>query len=442
MATMKQLAIGIIILFVFSGSASASGFGVFTQGASALGQANAVTAQPNGPSSVYFNPALLNDVPGVQFEVGTTGVYADRAIQLDSGDSATGDNSWNFPSTFYYSHQINDQLSAGFAAFFPFGLSNSWDEDYEGRYLGTSGDIFTLNLNPVISWKATPRLSIAAGVSALYMDADLRKKINQTAAYDITDLQLSGGMGGALPPRGGPLPDIDQKFTGDGWGYGFNLGLYLKAHDRVHVGMTYRSHIDIDIKGKAVFSQVDPILAAAFADTKGEAGIRLPAQATAGIAFIVTDTFTTEAGVRWEDWSSTNNLTIYLDQPVFGQSSEIIPRDWRATWSYNIGANLQATPSIALKAGYLYGQNAVPSSTFEPLIPDTDAHLFTLGAQWSQDRWTLACAFGYEYHQTGNKRNDLRDELGSAVAGTSVGTANGAYDTDIYLVGTSVGYRF
>ncbi len=439
---MKQLAIGIITLLAFAGSALASGFGVFTQGASALGQANAVTAQPNGPSSVYFNPALLNDVPGVQVEVGTTGVYADRKISLDSGGSVKGDNSWNFPSTFYYSHQINDQLSAGFAAFFPFGLSNTWDEDYEGRYLGTSGDIFTLNLNPVISWKATSHISVAAGISALYMDADLRKKINQTAAYVITDLQLSNGVGGVLPQLSGPLPDINQKFTGDGWGYGFNLGLYLKAHDRIHIGMAYRSHIDIDVQGKAVFSQVDPILAPAFADTSGEASIRLPAQATAGFAFSVTDKLTTEVGVRWEDWSSTSNLTIKLDQPVFGQSAEIIPRDWRATWSYNIGSSFQVSPSVSLKGGYLYGQKAVPSSTFEPLIPDTDAHLFTLGAQWGYNRWTLAGAFGYEYHQTGNKRNDLRDELGSFVEGTSVGTANGKYDTNIYLLGASVGYRF
>lgn len=439
---MQQLTISIIILLLFSGPVFASGFGVFTQGASALGQANAVTAQPNGPSSVYFNPALLNDVPGMQIEIGTTGIYADRKIKLDSGGTEKADNSWNFPSTFYYSHQLNDRLAAGFAAFFPFGLSNKWDGDYEGRYLGTEADIFTLNLNPVISWKATSRLSVAAGVSALYMDADLRKKINQTAAYTIADLQLSGGVGGALPPLGGPLPDIDQKFTGDGWGYGFNLGLFFKAHDRVHIGMAYRSHIDIDVKGKATFSQVDPLLAPAFNNTQGKSRIRLPAQATAGIAFIMTDRFTTEVGARWEDWSSTDNLTIKLDQPVFGQTSEVIPRNWRATWSYNIGANYQITPSVSLLTGYLYGQNAVPSSTFEPLVPDTDAHLFTLGAQYEYNRWTLTGALGYEYHKSGKKQNNLNDPLGSAIAGTPVGTANGTYSTDIYLLGASVGYRF
>jgi long-chain fatty acid transport protein len=177
-------------LLLSAGSAMASGFGVFTQGASGLGQANAVVAHPTGPSSLYFNPALLNDVPGRQIEVGTTGIYADRKIKLDSGGTEDGKTNWNFPSTFYYTHQVNDTVTAGLGVFFPFGLSTEWDDDYEGRYLGTSADLFTTNFNPAVSFRVTDRLSLAVGVDLLYLDATLKKKINQTAAYVITDLQL------------------------------------------------------------------------------------------------------------------------------------------------------------------------------------------------------------------------------------------------------------
>ena len=51
-------------MFVLPTQVLASGYGVFTQGASGLSQANAVVAHTTGPSSVYFNPALINDVPG------------------------------------------------------------------------------------------------------------------------------------------------------------------------------------------------------------------------------------------------------------------------------------------------------------------------------------------------------------------------------------------
>lgn len=434
--------LALIGLSVTPNLALASGFGVFTQGASGLGQANAVVAHPTGPSSLYFNPALLNDVPGRQLEVGTTGIYADRKIKLDSGGSEDGKENWDFPSTFYYTHQINDQVTAGLGIFFPFGLSTEWDDDYEGRYLGTSAEVFTTNINPAISFRVNDKFSVALGVDVLYLDATLKSKVNQTAVYTLTDLQLSGGMGGALPPLSAPLNDIDQKFEGDGWGAGYNLGMLYKATERISIGATYRSHIDVNIDGDASFTGVNPILAAAFPDTDGDADIRLPQQATAAVAVKPLDNLVVEVGVRWEDWESTDDLTIEFDSPVFGQPASITPRAWNSTWTYNIGGQYRLNETVAINAGYLYGQNAVPSSTFEPLIPDADAHLFTLGTDLTFGPWTVSGAFGYEHHEDRDKTNQLGDLPGSILAGQAVGTANGTYETDIYLVGLSLGYKF
>jgi len=439
---MKKTFVLCSLLLALPSMALASGFGVFTQGASGLGQANAVVAHATGPSSLYFNPALMNDVIGRQVEVGTTGVYADRKIKLDSGGSENGDDSWNFPSTFYYTHQINNNVTAGLGVFFPFGLSTEWDDDYSGRYLGTSGEVFTTNINPAVSFRVNDKLSLAVGLDLLYLDATLKSKINQTAAYVLTDLQFSGGVGGALPPLTGPLNDISQKFDGDGWGAGYNLGVLYKATDRVSVGATYRSHVDVNVDGDASFNGVNPLLASAFPKTGGDADIRLPAQATAGVALKVLDNLVVEAGVRWEDWESTDDLTIDFDAPVFGQNASVTPRDWNATWAYNIGGQYRLNETVAINAGYLYGQNAVPSSTVEPLIPDADAHLFTLGTDLTFGPWTISGAFGYEHHEDRKKDNTLGDPLGSLIAGQPVGTANGTYETDIYLLAISLGYNF
>ena len=416
-----------------AGFACASGFGVFTQGASGLGQANAVVAHASGASSLYFNPALLNDLTGRQIELGTTGIYSEHSVALDAGGKEESKGGWNFPSTAFYTHQVNDKWSAGLGLFFPFGLSTEWDGDYAGRYLGTYGDIVTLDINPVVSYRLTERLSIAGGFSILYLDATLEKKINQTAAFTI----LSGGT-----PPAGPLVDIGQRFKGDGWGQGYNLGLLFKATDQVSVGVTYRSHIDVSVDGRASFSGVEPPLAGVFFFFCGHTDIRLPAQATAGIAFKIQSNLIVETGVRWEDWASTDDLKVELDTPVLGQTSDITPRDWRATWSYNIGGQYRISPEVALNAGYLFGENAVPAATFEPLVPDADAHLFTLGAEWSHAAWTVSGAFGYEYHQERKKNNTLGDPLGSLLAGEPTGTANGNYDASVYLLGLSLNYRF
>ncbi len=417
-------------------TALGSGYGVFTQGASGLGQANAVVAHPTGPSSLYFNPALLNDIPGRQIEVGTTAVYVDREVKLNStGQTEDADSSWNFPSTIYYTHEISDKMTAGLGIFFPFGLSSEWDDDYEGRYIGTYVEMFSMNINPVLSYRVTDRFSLAAGLDFIYVDTDLRAMVNQTV------------VGSMLPPAlGGPvyelLPDVEQKFSGDGWGCGFNLGALFKATDRVSIGMAYRSQVDVDVDGDLSFSRVDPRLTLLFPNSMASSEIKLPAQFVAGIATQITDNLIVEIGARWEDWDSNDTMTLELELPFLGQSAISQPRDWHSTWAYNIGGSYRLNEKVAINFGYLYGENAVPNSTFDPLIPDTDAHLFTIGTDLTYEAWTLSGAFGYEYHYQRDKNTTIGDPLGSLAAGMPVSTANGEYNTDIYLFALSLGYHF
>ena len=435
---MKNLIILCSLMVAFPSLAWSSGYGVFTQGASGLVQANAVIAHPTGPSSLYFNPALMNDVPGRQVEVGTTAVYAERSVDYNAGGSDDAESNWNFPSTFYYTHEINPQVTAGLGVFFPFGLSTEWDDDYAGRYIGTEAEMFTTNINPAFSFRVNDQLSLAAGLDVVYLDATLEKMLNQTAAGFLVN-----------PPFGlGPLPDVKQKFTGDGWGVGYNLGALYKVNDMVSIGATYRSHIDVDVDGDAKFYGVDANLAPLIRNTGGETDIRLPQQVTAGVAVKPNEKWVVEAGVRWEDWESFDELKIDLDQPVLGESAEITPRDWNATWTYNLGGQYRLNEMVAINAGYLYGKDCVPDSTFEPLIPDTDAHLFTLGTDLFFGAWTVSAAFGWEHHEDRDKDNAIGDPAGSKVASAianapvAVGTANGTYENDIYLIGLSVGYKF
>jgi len=420
-------------------SVLASGYGVFTQGASGLGQANAVVAHSTGPSSAYFNPALLTQVPGTQVEIGTTGVYAKHKVKLDrTGETQHGKENWEFPSTFYLTHQVNDRLTAGLAVFFPFGLSSEWDkDDFEGRYIGTYGEITTTNINPVLAFKVNDSVSLAAGVSAVYFDAELKSMLNQNAIGKMLGFPT--------------LPDAEQKFTGDDWGFGYNLGLTAKLTDALTFGVAYRSKVELEADGKVQISGVDeglintlpavPALApfaAAFQGNDGKADVTLPQQVVAGLAYRFSESFVAEIGMRWEDWESTDDLTVKFDN---GQSAPPIPRDWRSTWTYNIGGQYLLNENFALNAGYLYGQNAVPGDTMEVLIPDSDAHLFTIGAEWMRGPWRVAGAFGYEHHESRRKNNGIGDPIGQVFEPDS-GTANGKYENEIYLVGLSVGYSF
>lgn len=433
-----QLVLICIFLFTTS-SAQASGYGVFTQGAAGLGQANAVVAHPTGPSSLYFNPALLNDVPGRQIELGTTAVLSKRDVTLDStGQTESADDLWNFPSSFYHTHQATERLAAGLGITFPFGLSSDWGDAAEGRYLGTSAEMFSMNINPAVSFRVTDSLSLAAGYDLLYVDTDQRRMINQTLVY------LAARQALALPElaAGESLEDVEQKFSGDGWGHGFNLGALYKVSERISIGAAYRSEISVDIEGRLDYHGNDARLNLALLDGRADTEVTLPAQFVAGVATQITDALIVEFGVRWEDWDSTEAMTLELQYPLLGRSSVSVPRDWHSTWAYNLGGQYQLSQTTAINFGYLYGENAVPNSTFEPIIPDSDAHLFTIGADLNFGQWILSGAFGYELHESRYKRNELGDELKKELLGSVEDTANGKYETDIYLFGVSVSYRF
>jgi long-chain fatty acid transport protein len=179
-----------------------------------------------------------------------------------------------------------------------------------------------------------------------------------------------------------------------------------------------------------------------FQEGNAESDIQLPAQFTVGVATQVTDALLIEVGARWEDWDVNDTQTLELQNPILGETRIVQNRNWHSTWSYNIGANYKLNDNLALNCGYLYGENAVPNETFEPIIPDSDAHLFTIGTDLKKDAWTLSAAFGYEYHEERTKNNAVGDPVGSLAAGFPVGTANGDYNTDIYLFALSLGYAF
>lgn len=413
----QTIAAGLVLsLLTSAGGAYGSGFGIFTQGATELGQANASVAHTSGPSAVYFNPALMSRLPGTQVEVGTTLVAPDREFSsAATGLGAEVDNTIYFPSNLYLSHALNEQMAVGLAIFNPFGLGTEWPQDWEGRYLATKSTITTFNINPALSYQLTPQLTLAAGVDLLLLDAELERKV----------------------PLGAGTLDPNQKFSGDGDGFGYNLGLLMDLAPEWTFGAAYRSKVEVDINADVEFA-IDPILVGLnpalpfiLPNTGAKTTITLPQQFTAGLACKPSNALTLEVGVRWEGWSDYKELAITTDAPVAGSTSIVERKDWRDTWAANLGARYQLNPKVALLGGYLWGEDAIPADTFEPGVPDATSHLFTLGSDMQWEQFKFAASYGYQQLEKRDKNN--------AVGG---GLANGSYESSIHLVGLSLGYKF
>lgn len=386
-----------------------SGYGIFTQGAAALGQADAVIAHGGGPSAVFFNPARINSLPGTQLEFGTTLIFPHREYNDSSGDVSHTKDTVFYPGSFYLTHALNDSISFGLGVFNPFGLGTDWGGNWPGRYIATRSKITTYTINPVVSWRVSPFLSLAAGLDIVLLDAMFKNKINTHTPYG----------------------DVSQKFTGDGMGLGYNLGLFLDSGKGLTLGVSYRSEVKIDIDGKVGFTLPDPALAVYFPDTRGKTSLKLPQQLYAGIAYQFDERLVVETGMRWEDWRSFSRLRMTLDQPVAGSSVATYPRSWHSTFAVNAGGSYRVNDSLSLMAGYLYGWNPVPDSTFEPAIPDSDTHLFCLGGELRRGNMTLGLGYGYQLQKGRSKATNQYDSY-----------ANGRYESDLHLVALSLAYRF
>jgi long-chain fatty acid transport protein len=418
----------IILLLVyvtcFFGTSYGSGFAIFTQGAKPLGQAASSIAHADDASTIFYNPAIINKLGGTRVEVGTTLLYISREFTSDfSGRTFKTESEAHFPSTFFATHKLNDTISLGLGVFSPFGLSTDWGNNWEGRYLATNSEMLTVNVNPVVSFRLTPHISFAAGVSYLYLDATLEKNLNLSTLA---------------------LPDAGQDFSGDGDGVGFNVGLLVDPHKDFSVGLSFRSEIDVDIDGDVSHSLppgTAPILGPVFPNTRADSNIVLPAQFNAGVFYRGFDPLTFEVGIRWEGWSSYDELKIDLVQPVAGMTSNVIPKKWDDVFSFLIGGQYRINDMYTLNAGYLYSDNPVPDETFEPAIPDSDVHLFTLGTGIKYRNWNIDLAYGYQFFDDRDKVNLLDDNPLDGLTNAAA-TANGGYDSDIHMVGLSVSFAF
>lgn len=404
-----------------------SGFAIYAEGASSVGQAGATIAHGEDPSVIVFNPALLNKFDGTQVELGTTLIIPSRDFKSDlTGKSSSTKSDIFFPSTFFVSHKFNDQVSAGLGVFNPFGLGTNWPDNWEGRYIATNSSLTTYDINPALSFQLTPWISIAAGLDIIILDTTLEKKLN---------FQSLG------------LPDGGEKFKGDGNGVGYSLGVLLDPHPDISIGVSYRSEVKVNVNGNTTFDLSDipqpyrSQLSTLFPDTPGSSEISLPQRVQFGVYYKHFYPFTFEIAGRWEGWSSFDRLAVALDKPVMGSTSFVTERNWNDAWSGNIGLKYQVNDNFALLAGYLYQGNPVPDSTFDPSIPDANGHLFSVGTDMKYGPFRAGLAYAYQIMLSRNKSNAVDDNPSDGILNPAT-AANGEYNSQLHMIALTVTYVF
>ncbi|MBU6401093.1 MAG: outer membrane protein transport protein [Verrucomicrobia bacterium] len=372
-------------------SALALGIRIPDQDPAATARGNAFTATADDPAAIYYNPAGITQLSGSQVQVGTYAVWLDSRYTAGGAAFDTTDRIQAVPQIYYTYSPPSIPLSFGLGFYSPYGLSLQWPDNTPFRTVGTQGELTYLTLNPVVAWRVNSQLSIAAGPTLNYSEADLRKGLF--------------------------LPGDQFRFKGDDTAAGYNVGLRWQPLAQWAFGATYRSETTLDYRGT---SQAIPYA------PPGNASARFafPQDVTVGLSFRPTPNWNLEFDVDWTDWSRLQTVTINQAVPA------AIPFNWRSSFMYEWGVTRSFANGYSLSAGYMFSQNSVPAQDFTPLVPDSDRHIFSagIGRKYRHLGWEAAYQFAYGPPRT--------------VVSPGNPAANGTYRFLSHALTVSLGYSF
>jgi len=341
------------------------------------------------PSALFYNPAGITQLPGLQVMGGATAITPGTEVTTtdpvtgDRTTTETEDNVW-IPPHLYATYQFTDKVWFGLGIFSPFGLGTEFDEDWPGRYNSYEAIIQSLTINPNIAVKVTDKLSLAAGLEAMWFDLSLKKKIPT-------------GPPTQLPAVG----DLDMGLEGDSFGYGFNLAGHYKALSWLSLGISYRSQVKQHVEGEADFTNtLSPF--GLFRDTDASGTITLPDELFLGIAFYPIERLSLEISGVWTRWSTYDELTITFDDPIVPNvNSSTAEKKWHDTWRIQFGVEYKATDWLDLRAGYTFDEEPVDTEFTDYLVPANDRHLFSFGPGFYWNNFTLDLSYTYLMIETG-----------------------------------------
>ena len=363
----------------------AGGFRIIDQGAAATGQASAFTAQADDPSALYYNPAGMTQLEGVQFYTGTTLIGGQIRYTSPTGATARGDLGGSTasppPSQLYATANATalglkglGNLWLGVAVVGPFGTNIRWPDGGPFSTAVTQAALEIIDIKPTLAYRINDQLALGLGAD-IYTFAGFWGE-----GRGLNKFNLSTRLNPALPP-GITMPG---ELNGRDTTAGFNASLLYTPFRNgdgkplVNVGFQYRSQAVMKLHGQFL---VNGAVA-----SDATINLALPQVFTGGVAVWPVRSadreWKLELDVDVTGWKAFRNTDIALS------NGTTIPfaQNWRNSVMAMIGTEYRwlAVPhligwEVSLRAGYWYSQTPVPNSSFSPGVPDADQQAISVG---------------------------------------------------------------
>ena len=463
----KQVAraVGALVLALGATQVYATGFQLNEQSGSGLGNAFAGgAAATDDASAMWWNPAALSQfqrtqavaviniiTPSVKFQNDASLPAANQPLGNTGGDAG----GYNFVPNMYVSVPINAQWTFGLGITVPFGLTTEYDDGWIGRYQGLKSSIETMNINPALSWKATPQFAVGAGVNFQKIKATLTQNANYSGA-----LLTAAAQNGITP--GSPTfnaiaqvtPGLDSKatITGDDYAWGWNIGFAWDATPQLRLAASYRSEIKYNVTGNVSFEnptvtlppgtppQLAGTIGALSAGVNSQAlygrgvssDITIPQMANFSVLYHVNSKWDVMGDVQYTGWSSIPELRFTTTSPP---PLDAVPLNWDDTWKVAIGATYKVSDQWKARFGVAFDQTPV---TTDPTIrlPDSDRIWLAVGSEY---KWNANMKFDAGFSYIFADSPSFNQNQGSTAKNALV---NGSYDASVWILSMQGTYTF
>ncbi len=441
----------------------AAGFKINEQSASGAGNAYAGQAAITEDASVvFYNPAGMTKLKKAEFTAGMSYINLDGRFKGE-GTNRTGysledegysENQDFVPDVYipfmYFAQPINDKWSTGFGVFTPFGTRTDYSADFIGAAYADETSIATIELQPTIAYKVSPQFAIGGGIDILQM------KNRQSKQQDLIPYNP---LAPALSNEAFMGYENRSEFTGEGWGVGWNIGLLWDATSSRTIAFTYRSEIDLTLKGKVELEESENVVVfngAGFttfedvSDESAEVKFTTPQSATLSYAEYLTPQLRLLAGTTWTGYSSFEYYDIRSTEENPGPVAALanlgdgylvhVVEKWQDDWAYSIGGDYQYTDKTLFRLGFALDQSPINNNYRIMRQPGNDRRWLTTGlnhrftSDFSMD---FAAAYLFiDETQLDEKTYDLDDN--ENVSNSSI---QGTHDVSGFGVSMQLNYR-
>ncbi|MFZ5441562.1 MAG: OmpP1/FadL family transporter [Myxococcota bacterium] len=401
------------LLIIFGAlSAQASGFYFGDNGAKAMIQGGAFTAQADDLTAMQHNPAGLTQLPGLSLLADFQILRHDVSfLRQDPGfDPANPSNLINTvrsnPAPFllpYFGASYGFELAGrpftiGLGLFAPpsqgkyeYPVPNYTKNDM-GRYVESpiknAPQRYALIMTNIVI--AYPTLTLAYAIHP-------RFQVGVSAQLTVSQFQQTQTMFGGDTLGLNPMtmreenPDYDATVSIDLPGQvGFTgiLGLMARPTDWLSFGASIRPPIPFRARGKITVALPD-FFKNAGATVEGDTAnlqMTLPLEVRAGARVTPVKGLGINLDFLYQGWNSVDQLLLTPENVALHNNGTVTPiapfgvkKNWQPTWSLRLGASYRVIKYLSVSLGALFETGAAPSSTYSVDWTHPTRFIFTGG---------------------------------------------------------------